>query len=85
MFTDYLVDRMDKQEYQALANEILANRPPSKKDDVKKQIHTAVLHNDISLYQIGRFLLVRQELFRYIFIITEFTNGEFGVHITSNV
>ena len=76
-FTDFLVDGMMEEEYQALANEILANRPSRNKCTVKEQIHMAVLQRNISLYQIGRILLARQQLFRYIFKIREFTNGEF--------
>ena len=78
MFTDYLVDGMNREEYQALANEILDDCPSSDREDIKKQIHAAVLQRNISLYEMGRFLLAREILFVNIFKITEFTKGEPG-------
>ena len=77
-FTDYLMDGMNKEEYQALANEILNDRPSSDRQVIKKKIHDAVLQRNISLYKLGRLLLARQILFVHIFKITEFTNGEPG-------
>ena len=78
MFTDYLVDGMNREEYLALANEILDDRPSSKREDIKRKIHVAVLQRNISLYEMGRSLLTRQILFVHIFRITEFTKGEPG-------
>ena len=76
MFTDHLVDGMQREEYQALANEILDHRPSSDRKVIKKQIHAAVLQRSISLYEMGRLLLSREILFVHIFKITEFTKGE---------
>ena len=77
-FTDHLVDGMNREEYLALANEILDDRPSSKREDIKRKIHAAVLQRNISLYEIGRFLLAREILFVRVFKITEFTKGEPG-------
>ena len=77
-FTDHLVDRMNREEYQALANEILDDRPSSDRKVIKRDIHAAVLQRNISLYEMGRFLLAREMLFVHIFKITEFTKGELG-------
>ena len=78
IFADHLVDGMQREEYQALANEILDHRPSSDREVIRKQIRAAVLQRNISLYEIGRFLLARQILFVHIFKITEFTKGEPG-------
>ena len=85
MFTDYLVDGMNREEYQALANEILEDRPSSDHKVIKRKIHAAVLQRNISLYEMGRILLARQILFVHIFKITEFTKGESGDLVTGRL
>ena len=83
--TDHLVDGMNRDEYQALAHEILDDLPLSDCKVIKRKIHAAVLQRNVSLYEIGRFLLARQILYVHIFKITEFTKGEPGDYVNGRL
>jgi hypothetical protein len=74
-FTDFLVSTMPPNHVTTLANELIDDSPGQRHNQIKQQIRSAVLNKNLSLYDIAKCLLGRNQLRQYIFKIAEYTKA----------